>query len=113
MSSKVHASTSITLRAYRILAGSLRHAYHSQNPTSSQKVQVTLPLSFCHVLKRPEVIESDIPWRTLVVAYLFRALEIQMTCCNGQWKVEGTVAEISNTHAKLLSTRELCYRQIL
>ena len=53
---------------------------------SSQKVQVTLPLSFCHVLKRLKVIESDIPWRTLVVAYLFHALEIQMTRCNDQWK---------------------------
>ena len=107
MSSKVHASTSITLQAYRVLAGSTCHAYHSQNLTSSWKVQVTLPLSFCHVLKRPKVIVSDIPWRALVVAYLFRALKIQMTHCNGQWKVEGTVAKISNTRAKSLSSREL------
>ena len=95
MNSKVHASTSITLRAYRVLPGSLCHTYYSQNPTSSRKVQVTLPLSFCHVLKCPKVIELDIPWRTLVVAYLFSELEIQMINCNGQWKVEGTVAEIS------------------
>ena len=63
------------LRAYRVLAGSLRHAYRSQNPMSSRKVRVTLPLSFCHVVKCPKVLESDIPWRTLVVAYLFRAFE--------------------------------------
>ena len=68
------------------------------------------------MLKRPKVIELDIPWCALVVAYLFRALEIQMTRCNGQWKVEGTVAKIRNTRAKLLSTCELCHgcaRQIL
>ena len=104
------------LRAYRVLTGGSRHAFHSQNPTSSQKKQVTLPLSFCHMLKCPKVIELDIPWRTLVVAYLIHALKIQMTHCNGQRKVEGTVAEISNTHARLLSSRELCHgcaRQIL
>ena len=100
MSSIVHASTSITLRAYR------QEARVTLMP--SQKVQVTLPLSFCHVLKCPKVIESNIPWRTSVVAYLFHALKIQMTRCNGQWKVEGTVAKISNTCAKSLSTRELC-----
>ena len=61
-SSKVHASTSITLQAYRVLAGSSCQAYHSQNPKLSRKVQVTLPLSFCHELKLPKVIESDIPW---------------------------------------------------
>ena len=61
--------------AYRAPSGSSHHAYHSQNPTSSWKVQVTLPLSFCHVLKCPKVIELDIPWCALVVAYLFRALE--------------------------------------
>ena len=82
-SSKVHASTCVTLQAYRVLAGSSRHAYHSQNPTSSWKVQVTLQLSFCHMLKHPKVTELDIPWHALVVAYLFCALEIQMTCCNG------------------------------
>ena len=59
------------LRAYKILAGSSHHAYHSQNLTSSRKVQVTLLLSFCHVLKCPRVIELDIPWHALVVAYLF------------------------------------------
>ena len=59
MSSKVPASTSITLRAYRVLAGSSRHTYHFKNPTFSRKVQVTLPLSFCHVLKRPKDIEPD------------------------------------------------------
>ena len=43
-----------------------------------------------------------------MVAYLFRMLEIQMTHCNGhQWKVEGTVVEISNTHAKPHSAGEL------
>ena len=51
-----------------------------------------------------------------MVAYLFRALEMQMTRCNGQWKFKGTVAEISNTRAKSLSSHELCRgcaRQIL
>ena len=99
-----------------LIAGSLRHAYHSQNPTSSRKVQVTLTLSFCHVLKCPKNIESDIPGCTLVVAYLFRALETQMTRYNGQWKVEGTVAEISNARAKSLSKGEFyhgCARQML
>ena len=83
---------------------------------SSWKVQVTLLFFFCHVLKCPKVIESDIPWCALVVAYLFCALKIQMTRCNGQWKVEGTVAETSNSRAKSLSSRELCHgcaRQIL
>ena len=60
------------------------------------------------MLKCPKVIESDIPWCALVLAYLFHALEIQMIHCNGQWKIKGTVAEISNTRAKSLSTRELC-----
>ena len=60
------------------------------------------------MLKCPKVIESDLPWHALVVAYLFHVLEIQMTHCNGQWKVEGTTAEITNTRAKSLSTRELC-----
>ena len=65
-----------------VLAGSSRHAYHFKNPTFSRKVQVSLPLSFCHMLKRPEDIESD------MLSLLFRALEIQMTHdhCNGQWK---------------------------
>ena len=76
---------SITLRAYRVLAGSSRHAYHFKNPALSRKVQVTLPLSFCHVLKRPKDIESDMLNGGLV--YLFCALEIQMTHCNGQWKM--------------------------
>ena len=49
-----------------------------------RKVQITLPLSFCHVLKRPKDIESDMLSDGLV--YLFRALEIQMTHCIGQWK---------------------------
>ena len=79
---KVHASTSITLRAYRVLAGSSRHAYHFKNPTFSWKVQVTLPLFFCHVLKRPKDIESDMFSGGLV--YLFHAREIQMTHCNGE-----------------------------
>ena len=69
----MHANTSITLRAFKVLTGSLCQALHSQNPRSSQKVQVTLLLSFCHVFKCPKVIESDIPWRALLVAYLFRA----------------------------------------
>ena len=69
------------LRAYRVLAGSSRHGYHFKNPTFSWKVKVILPLSFCHVLKRPKDIESDMLSGGLV--YLFRALEIQMT---GQWK---------------------------
>ena len=50
------------------------------------------------------------------LVYLFHVIEIQMTHCNGQWKKRGTVAEISNTRAKSLSTRELCHifaRQIL
>ena len=69
-----------------VLAGSSHHAYHFKNPTFSRKVQVTLPLSFCHmlVLKRPKDIESDMLSGGLV--FLFRALEIQMTHCNGQWK---------------------------
>ena len=84
MNGKVHASTSIMLRAYRVLAGSSRHAYHFKNPTFSWKVQVTLPLSSCHMLKRPKDIESDMLSGGLV--FLFRALEIQITHCNGQWK---------------------------
>ena len=75
---------SITLQAYRVLAGSSRHTYHFQYPMSSQKVQVTLQLSFCHVLKRPKVIELDIPWRASVVAYLLRALEIQTVMVSGK-----------------------------
>ena len=82
MISKVHASTSITLRAYRVLAGSSRHAYHFKNPTFSWKVQVTLPLSFCHMLKRPKDIESEMFSGGLV--YLFHAREIQMIHCNGE-----------------------------
>ena len=58
------------------------YAYHFKNPTFSQKVQVTLPLSFCHVLKHPKDIESDILSDGLV--YLFHAHEIQMTHCNSQ-----------------------------
>ena len=76
--------------AYRVLAGSSRQAYHFQNPTSSRKVQVTLPLSSCHVSKCSKVIES--------------------------MEKRGTVAEISNARAKSLSTHELCHicaRQIL
>ena len=69
------------LRAYRVLAGSSRHAYHFKNPFS-QKVQITLPLSFCRMLKRPKDIESDMLSGGLV--FLFCALEIQMTHCNGQ-----------------------------
>ena len=73
------------LRAYRILAGSSCHAYHFKNPTFSRKVQATLPLSFCHVLKRPKDIESDKFSGGLV--YLFHEHEIQMTHCTGQWKM--------------------------
>ena len=73
---------SITLQAYRILAGSSRHAYHFKIQRSSRKVQVTLPLSFCHVLKRPKDIESEMFSGGLV--YLFRKREIQMTHCNGE-----------------------------
>ena len=75
---------SITLRAYRVLAGSSRHVYHFKNPSFSRKVQVTLPLSFCHMLKGLKDIESDMLSGGLV--FLFRALEIQMTHCNGQGK---------------------------
>ena len=78
----MHASTSIMLQAYRALAGSLRHAYHFKNPTFSRKIQVTLPLSFCHVLKRPKDIELEMFSGGLV--YLFHAREIQMTHCNGE-----------------------------
>ena len=65
-------------------AGSSCYAYHFKNPTFSRKVQVTLPLFFCHVLKHPKYIESDILSGGLV--YLFHAIEIQMTHCNGRWK---------------------------
>ena len=78
----MQARVSRYLRTYRVLAGSSRHAYHFKNPTFSRKVQVTLPLSFCHVLKRPKDIESDMFSGSLV--YLFRACEIQMTHCNGE-----------------------------
>ena len=80
----MQARVAITLQAYRVLAGSSHHAYHFKNPTFSRKVQITLPLSFCHMLKRPKDIESDMLSGGLV--FLFRALEIQMTHCNGQWK---------------------------
>ena len=66
----------------RVLAGSSHHAYHFKNPTFSWKVQVTLPLSFSHVLKRPKDIESEMFSGGLV--YLFHAREIQMTHCNGK-----------------------------
>ena len=69
-------------RAHRVLVGSSRHAYHFKNPTFSRKVQVTLPLCFCHMLKCPKDIESDMLSGGLV--FLFRAFEIQMTHCNGQ-----------------------------
>ena len=69
----MQARVAITLRAYRVLAGSSRHAYHFKNPTFSWKVQITLPLSFCHMLKRPKDIESDMLSGGLV--FLFRALE--------------------------------------
>ena len=70
-----------------VLAGSSRHAYHPKKICFLGRYRyVTLPLSFCHVLKHPKVIESDSPWRALLVAYLFCALEIQLTRCNGQWK---------------------------
>ena len=59
--------------------GSSRHAYHFKNPTFSRKVQVTLPLSVCHVLKCPK----DIVFSGGLI-YLFRTREIQMTCCNGE-----------------------------
>ena len=104
MNGKVHASMSITLRAYRAFAESSRHAYHFKNPTISQKVQVILPLSFCHMLKRSKDIESDMLGGGLV--FLFRAV-------NGK---RGTVAEIGNAQAKSISTFELCHifvRQIL
>ena len=73
------------LRAYKVLAVSSRHAYHFKNPTFSWKLQVTLPLASCHMLKRPKDIESDMLSGGLV--FLFRVLEIQMTHCNGQWKM--------------------------
>ena len=53
--------------------------------------KVTLPLFINHMLKRPKVIELNIPRRTLVGIYLFHVLEIRF---NGQWKVEGTVATV-------------------
>ena len=56
--------------------------------------KVTLLLSINHVLKQPEVIKSDISWHTLVGTYLFCVLEIQIICCNGLWKIEGTVATV-------------------
>ena len=96
------------LRAYRVLAGSSRHAYHFKK--SNVFLEGT-SLFFCHVLKRPKDIEPDMLSNGLV--YLFRALEIQMTHCSGK---RGTVAEISNARAKLLPTHELCHifaRQIL
>ena len=62
-----------------LLAGSSRHVYHFKSPTFSWKIQVTLPLSFSHVLKRPKDIESDMLSGGLV--YLFCAREIQMTHC--------------------------------
>ena len=80
----MQARVAITLRAYRVLEGSSRHAYHFKNPTFSRKVQITLLLSFCHMLKHPKDIELDMLSGGLV--FLFRALEIQMTHCNGQWK---------------------------
>ena len=70
-----------------VLAGSSHHAYHFKNSMFSRKVQVTLPLSFCHILKCPKDIESDMLSGGLV--FLFRALEIQMTHCNGSVENEG------------------------
>ena len=78
----MQARVAITLRAYRVLAGSSHQAYHFKNPMFSWKVQVTLPLSFCHVLKHPKDIESDMFIGGLV--YLFHAREIQVTHCNGE-----------------------------
>ena len=64
------------LQAYRVLARSSRHAYHSQNPLegTGNSAIILLP-----GVEHPKVIELGIPWRALVVAYLFRALEILMT----------------------------------
>ena len=70
----MQAQVSCTLKTYRALVESLRHAYHFKNPTFSRKIQVTLPLSFCHLLKCPKDIESDMLSGGLV--YLFCALEI-------------------------------------
>ena len=61
------------LRAYKVLVESLRHVYHFKNPTFFLKVQVTLPLSFCHMLKRPKDIESDMLSGGSV--YLFHAFK--------------------------------------
>ena len=80
----IHASMSITLRAYRVLAGSSCHAYYFKNPTFSRKVQVTMPLFFCHMLKCPK--DTELGMLSGGLVYLFRALEIQMTHFNGQWK---------------------------
>ena len=83
---KLHASTSITLRAYRVLAGSSRQAYHFKNPTfflegTGNSAIILLP----RVLKRPKDIESDRPdMFSGGLVYLFHAREIQMTHCNGE-----------------------------
>ena len=53
-----------------------------KNPMFSRKVQVTLPLSFCHVLKHPKDIESDMLSGGLV--YLFRALETYIYKCTSE-----------------------------
>ena len=59
-----------------------RYEHTGYIPTFPRKVQITLPLSFCHVLKRPKDVESDMFSGGLV--YLFRTREIQMTHCNGK-----------------------------
>ena len=78
---------SITLRAYRVLARSSRHAYHFQNPTFSSEGTGNSAIVLLPRVKHPKVIESDMLSGGLV--YLFHALEIQMTHCNGQWKNKG------------------------
>ena len=98
-----------------------------KNPTFSRKVQVILPLSFCHMLKRPKDIESDMLSSGLV--FLFRALEIQMTHCNGQWKTKDSsrntvplrynvalardiFLDSRSHHARLVSSVQACYQKV-
>ena len=76
--SKVHASTSVMLQGI-----SRKLASHLPFSKSNVFSEGTGNSAIIHVFKRPKVIESDMLWRVIVVAYLFRAFEIQMTQCNG------------------------------
>ena len=60
----IHEQLSTCKHEYHVtimqgISRKLAYAYHFKTLTFSRKVQVTLPLSFCHVLKRPKDIESD------------------------------------------------------